>query len=146
MPLRSRTSIGDLRKRLDKLGKVEGLPAVLGVTGMKLVTDCFLTETDPYRKKWRPLKYRRGRILRKTGRMYNSRAFHASGRRVRIEITAQYSAAHQDPHARTSSKGKAWSLPKRAMVPDERGLPAHWNVVLHRDTTTYLAKVSGGRA
>jgi len=145
VPLRSKTSISDLRKRPDRLGAVEGLPDVLGVAGMKLVTDCFLRETDPYGRPWKPLKYRRGRILRKTGRMYNSRTYTAGAQRVRIEITAAYSKAHQDPQDRTSSKGKTWRLPRREMVPDERGLPPAWERVLHRDTVTYLAKVSAGK-
>ncbi len=178
MPARG-TNITDLRNRLDKLQEVQDLPNILGVAALKLVSDCFLRETDPYGVAWKPLSYRRGRILRKTSRMFNSRSFDATPNRVRVAITARYSIYHQNGaelghragrYSPVTAGGKFMSrakasasksrktgvrfipghgggrLEKRAMVPDERGLPPAWDTVLQRDTTDYLRRLSKGQA
>jgi phage gpG-like protein len=152
MPSRSSTKISDLRKRLNALGAAPSLPDVLGVAGLKLIADGFLAERDPYGAAWEPLKYRQGKILRKTGRMFNSRTYSATARRVTLAITAKYSIYHQDPKPRKPRSGRrsfsrgrrTWQLPKRTMVPDERGLPAAWDAVFQRETTAYLNRVAAG--
>lgn len=141
-----------LRKRLNQLQHLKELPDILGVAGVKLVADCFREERDPYGRAWRGLSYRNGRILRKTSRMFNSTAYSASPSRVRVSVTAWYSIIHQEgarvrrpktPRRRSSrAVQRVGEIPKRAMVPDGRGLPAEWNRVLQRDTTDYLRRIS----
>jgi phage gpG-like protein len=140
-----------LRQRLQKLQHMDGLPDVLGVAAVKLVADCFREERDPYGKAWRPLSYRRGRILRKTSRMFNSTAYSASPRRVRVSITAWYSIIHQEgarvrrpknpARGRATQQQRVGEIPKRAMVPDDRGMPAEWDRVFQRDTTDFLDRI-----
>jgi phage gpG-like protein len=154
MPARGQ-GFGALRKRLDALQHLEGLPDVLGVAAVKLVADGFRREKDPYGNPWEGLRYRKGKILRRTGRMFNSTAYAASPRRVTVAITARYSIYHQKGTAprrrRTASlalaraglRGGDGSIPARPMVPDDRGLPPAWEQVLQRDTTAFLRRLSG---
>ena len=156
MPARGATKITDLRKRLAGLQHLDGLPDILGAAAVKLVADGFRKQSDPYGNAWEPLRYRRGQILRKSNRMFNSTAYDATPRRVRVAITAWYSIIHQEGakarrrrmvglalRSRGLTGGGDGSITARPMVPDDRGLPPAWERVFQKDTTDYLRRLSG---
>lgn len=132
----------------------EEVSRVLAASTLKLVSDGFLKEQDPYGNPWEELRYRRGRTLRLTGRMWNSRGKESGARGFRVFLSAWYSVIHQEgtrPRrrrmvrlalARRGLAGGDGSIPARPMVPDDRGLPDHWRDVYRKDTLGVLKRRS----
>jgi phage virion morphogenesis protein len=67
----------------------------LGEEARTQVADCFREERDPYGRAWEPLKYRKGKILRDTGRMAAAVAVQQTGNGFRIDIPVKYAPVHQ---------------------------------------------------
>ena len=116
--------------------------AVLGAAALKQVQDGFNASRDPYGDRWQPLRYRRGKPLQKSGRLYRSAATQPLPRGgTEVGLTASYAGYHQDgapPRARKdgsrrseSPKGGPSGIQARPMVPDDdRGLPDKWGRAL----------------
>lgn len=87
---------------LDGQGFKTELSQVLSVEALHQVEEGFMGERDPYGRPWAPLKHGRGRgsraaarLLRDSGRMYNSRAVMPTAGGFRLSLTAAYAAVHQ---------------------------------------------------
>lgn len=109
--------------------------AVVAATLLKDVQDGFNRSRDPYQEPWKKLRYRQGKPLQKTGRMYRSTAARAlPGGGAEVGVTADYAIYHQDGTRRRQSVRHSTGagdyvrggIDKRAMVPDDRGLPDKW--------------------
>jgi len=78
---------GDAKKRLLEAAASEA---------RRMVQMGFRTETDPSGKPWVELKYRSGRILRKTARMANSFTARATDRGFIVGTNVEYAKYHQE--------------------------------------------------
>lgn len=124
----------------------------ISAAGMKLVADEFKNETDPYGKKWAPLKRERPRnrrarlkaiargkqpkgqkILQDTGRMKNSVGGVPRGNTARIVIPTWYAKFPQSG-TRTA--------PQRMLLP-EGELPARWKRIFETESYRLLAQKMG---
>jgi phage gpG-like protein len=65
-----------------------------------LVDECFAKEQDPYGKPWKPLSYRKGRILDKTGRLKTSFRIVVNTRGFGVMTPVYYARFHQGPPAK----------------------------------------------
>jgi phage gpG-like protein len=77
----------------------------LGAATVKLVADGFIGERDPYGVPWEDLKYRDGKILRKSGAMAASVNAQPTTEGFRLSIPKAYAPVHQygariAPHSR----------------------------------------------
>lgn len=124
------------------------LAQTLAATALHELEQGFLGERDPYGKPWAPLKYKRRRgaraaakILRDTGRMYNSRAVEPTGPGFRLTLTAKYAATHQYGDL---SRG----IPRRQMVPekDTGGLGPIWLEAFNKDASAFMRRRMGKAA
>lgn len=99
------------------------LAQTMGVAGLKQASDSFARSRDPYGRPWRPLKYRRGKPLLKTGRMRGSMSIGPRPRGFEIVITADYASFHQGGTSR---------IPRRQILPeqDTGGLGPLWTKAL----------------
>ncbi len=128
---------------LDKLrGRVRGLAAeafqaklgkALGARALELVRDGFKAERDPYGHPWAPLQTRKGKILRKTGRLMASATVRQRPHGFAVLLTAAYARTHQRgavirpvrARALRFRVGNRWvyaqkvTIPRRQMVPEQ---------------------------
>jgi phage gpG-like protein len=135
-------------------GLVADSRRLIRAAALKQIQDGFRQSRDPYGEPWRPLKYRKGKPLQKTGRMYRSAASRVTTRGgVEVAITADYAIFHQEGTrartvaargARQNARGRFVGagaktafllrirehqnrgIPARPMIPDDRGLPEKW--------------------
>lgn len=115
---------GDFKTLEKWASKVASAPAVLddigenlAEEGIDLIKEGFEKETDPYGRKWAPLKRRKGRILQKTARMKNSyHREYANRTGFKIGAGVNYAKHHQHGTRR---------MVARRMVPNAN-LPAVW--------------------
>lgn len=59
-----------------------------------LVMRSFETSTDPYGKKWAPIKHRKGQPLRDTGILMNSINFESKKGQLKIGTNVEYASYH----------------------------------------------------
>jgi hypothetical protein len=135
------------------------LSQVLAAEGLHQLEDGFLRERDPYGKPWPRFSphYRRRRgdmarakLLRRTGRMYNSRAAEPTSHGFRLSITAAYALAHQkgalikDRHGH----GRPIILPRRQMVPEKEtgGLGPIWLAAFNKAADDLMRRRMGRAA
>jgi phage virion morphogenesis protein len=95
---------GDFEKLARMIGKFAGLAtgqfsaglrkqiSEEGITQVKLG---FRGERDPYGRKWKPIKYRQGKILRDTGRLANSFTRGVTSEGFFLGTNVDYAAIHQ---------------------------------------------------
>lgn len=127
---------------------------------LKLETEsknCFLTKTDPFGTKWKPLKYRAGQTLRDSGRLFNSIASESDSSKIRIFVQGglEYAQAHNDgfegeqqvsSHSRVIKNAfgkkikpkkinirsfmRKQNIPQRQFIPNK--LPENWiNIIIN---------------
>ena len=111
--------IDDVREKLNKIRLFDKNQALneIGLKFLNRVRQGFRTSTDPYGNQWPHLKQRRGQPLLDTGTLIKSIRFDVKNNILRIGTGVQYGTYHQNGTAR---------IPKRAFIPDERGLPDNW--------------------
>jgi phage gpG-like protein len=145
------SGIAELRRRFENIDRTEfrtELSQVLSATALAEVSNGFRLSRDPYGRPWRPLAWRKGQPLLKTGRM---RASTNSGRigpdGFSIRIGANYAIYHQDgsgvrrPRAGQRSRARVGKLPQRMMVPDARsGIGQIWGASFWRDASALLRR------
>lgn len=146
---------------------VENASTEIVAAGMKKIQDGFRAESDPYGNPWAPLRYRRGKILRKTGRLYRSAYGRSRPGGVQLGLTADYAGYQNDGTsghrrlaraARQNARGRfvgagartAYLLRIRAhlnrgitarpMVPDDRGLPPAWGEAFDRSVDLLVSR------
>ena len=103
---------GALKARLLKAAAAEAL------TQVKLG---FRAQQDPSGKPWKPLKSRKGMILRKTSRMANSFTARPTDSGFVIGSNVTYSPFHQDGTRR---------MAKRMMLPGDQKLTPKWRAAI----------------
>lgn len=119
-----------------------------------LVKEGFRQETDPYGVVWKPKKRPDGRkvLSGKTSNLKGGwHVVKSSKRGFFVAPSVDYAAPHQSPKAGEDGRLKR---PKRAMVPDGRGLPTRWRKiyvdiskeVLEAHFAAAMASSSGGGA
>lgn len=79
----------------------------LGDATLGLVQDEFAKEMDPYGKAWRPLAYRKGKILDKTGRLRGSFRKQVNDSGFAIVTSVYYARFHQGPDGKGRDQLKA---------------------------------------
>ncbi len=147
-----------LRERITAASSPEfnaGLAQVLGAAALKELADEFREERNPYGEKWAPLKLRRGRILRDTGRMAASAAVSPGPNGFELSITASYAGTHQEGATivprrarvlrfqvgRRTYFAKRVVIPRRQMLPDAaRGWGPIWLGAFQREARRYVAR------
>lgn len=170
-------TLAELRGRIQAASAASFRAALaqnLGEEARTQVANGFAAERDPYGQPWAPLKRRKGKILRDTGRMAASVAVEPAASGFQLEITAAYAPHHQygtKPHkvaaraARQNARGRfvgkrartAYLLkirehenpgiPQRQMVPmaDTGGLGPIWSSAFDAVTVKMLRDAFGGR-
>lgn len=148
----------------------EELFEVNNLIALKLETEskkCFLKNTDPFGKPWKPLSKRSGQILRKSGRLFNSIASSATTSSIRIFVQGglEYAEAHNNgtkglqtvkAHQRkiTQAFGKKISartinirqfvrnqnIPQRMFIPNEGFIPRSWLTIISDNITQKASK------
>lgn len=121
----------------------------LAEEAVELVREGFETSTDPYGKRWAPLKLRAGQPLRDTGAMQIWRTRNITARGFSVFSPREYAVYHQEgtgihgPRRKPIRPVKARALrfpgpsgpmfarqvdgvPRRRMVPDAGPLPSRW--------------------
>lgn len=154
-----------LVKGLERLATPEArheLAERIAAAAKTLVALEFDSHTDPYGRKWAPLRSRAGQPLTDTGRLAHSFAFQAQGDDVRLGTSVQYAGVHQygaaiKPKnakalrfrvggARPNAPGKATggfvfakkvTIPQRQMVP-EGDLGPVWLADFETEVDAYL--------
>jgi len=148
-----------LRDRIARAGSPEftaGLGQVLGAAALKQLADEFREERDPYGKKWAPLKLRKGRILRDTGRMAASATVSPGPAGFELTITAAYAGTHQtgktiEPRRAKALRwkvGRRWYTAKRVVIPRRQMLPEGgtggwgkiWLGAFEKESRRYVAR------
>ncbi|MFP8003881.1 phage virion morphogenesis protein [Pseudomonas aeruginosa] len=101
----------------------------------------FRNSTDPYGEKWAPIKPRwrnrrrvPGQPLLDTGRLRNSIRGATTGNTMRIFTDVEYAQYHQ----------LGMGVKKRAILPDQRGLPADWDAEITKAIRARLKQVLEG--
>lgn len=101
----------------------------------------FRNSTDPYGEKWATIKprwrnHRRvpGEPLLDTGRLRNSIRGATTGNTMRIFTDVEYAQYHQ----------AGIDVKKRAILPDDRGLPADWDAEITKAIRARLKQVLEG--
>lgn len=166
----------DLRRRMEAVQAAQfrvALAQNLGEEARTQVANGFRGERDPYGQPWAPLKRRKGKILRDTGRMAASVAVSQVGAGFQLEITADYAPNHQygtKPHkvaaraAKQNARGRFVKksrtgyllrikehenpgIPQRQMVPMAQtgGLGPIWAGAFDKVTTKMLRDTFGKR-
>lgn len=108
----------------------------LGQEAMKQIADGFREERDPYERPWEPLKKRRGRILRDTGRLRNSFFVRPMLLGFAVTSNVRYARFHQQGTRR---------MPRRMMMPSGRLGPI-WTDALNRVANKLMKRwVNGGQ-
>lgn len=169
-------TLADLRRRFEVVQAAQFravLAQNLGEEARTQVANGFRAQRDPYGNPWAPLKRRKGKILRKTGRMAASVAVAPASSGFQLEITADYAPHHQygtKPSqraargAKQNAKGrfvkasrsgyllriKAHTnpgIPQRQMVPmaSTGGLGPIWSAAFDRVTAKMLREAFGKR-
>jgi phage gpG-like protein len=112
------------------------LNTVMGTAAVGLVQDCFRFSRDPYGRRYKPLKYRKGQPLRDTNRLMNSTSRSATSASFVISTNVAYGSFHQ--------QGTRF-IPQRMYLPDSRrGLPASWRASLFRVAKAHVYGVMNG--
>ncbi len=116
----SEQGVAEIHAELKGLGKrtLGRISRQMGEEGVSLIQLGFSSGTDPYGATWRPLKYRQGQPLRKTG------ALQGSAKLIYSDET-MFSVAVVDWKAPFHQFGTKRGIPQRKMVPDV-DLPAFW--------------------
>lgn len=138
-----------------------GLSQVLAAAALKQLADEFKHERDPYGKPWAPLKLRKGKILRDTGRMAASAAVAPGPGGFTLSITASYAGTHQEGKTIVPVRakalrwrvGKRWYTAQRVVVPRRQMLPEAstggwgpiWWPAFQRETKRYVARHFQGK-
>ncbi|MGK8437201.1 phage virion morphogenesis protein [Ectopseudomonas hydrolytica] len=101
----------------------------------------FRNSTDPYGQKWAPIQPRwrnrrrvPGQPLLDTGRLRNSIRGATTGNSMRIFTDVEYAQYHQ----------LGMRVQKRAILPDERGLPKDWDAEITKSIRARLKSVLEG--
>jgi phage gpG-like protein len=117
----------------------------LGEEARTQIADEFRAERDPYGKPWKPLKYRKGKILRKTGRMAGSVAVQPLAGGFRVDIPVDYAPPHQD--GGKDKDGNRTHPPQRQMLPEEEtgGLGPIWSKAFDAVTDDVIRKHMQGK-
>ena len=108
-----------LTRALDRISSQSferGLVRGVAELALTFIQDEFEGEKDPYERAWKPLAYRRGKILEKTGTLRSSFTVAFGERSFTISNTASYAGFHQAGTKR---------MPKRRILPD-LGVPRRW--------------------
>jgi len=101
----------------------------------------FRSGNDPYGEKWAPIKPRwrnhrrvQGQPLLDTGRLRNSIRGATTGNTMRIFTDVEYAQYHQE----------GIGVKKRAILPDDRGLPPDWDAEITKAIRARLKQVLEG--
>ncbi len=149
MKVRGGGDIEEWRSALKQAPKIlEELSEQMAEEVIDLVAAGFAKQEDPYGEGWEKKKVGDGRsiLVGKTTRL--RRGWHKAKRGKNtwaVVPSVVYAAAHQDPRPRAAWGGK--KLPRRAMIPDSRGLPPKWRKSIHSAAMEALKmsfKSSGG--
>lgn len=167
-------TLADLHRRFEAVQAARFravLAQNLGEEARTQVANGFRSERDPYGKPWAPLKRRKGKILRDTGRMAASVAVAQVSAGFQLEITADYAPHHQygtkpSPRAARAAKQNARGrfvkrsrdgfllrikehtnpgIPQRQMVPmaSTGGLGTIWSEAFDKVTVKMLDDAFG---
>jgi phage virion morphogenesis protein len=148
------TNPGALAELTRKVRSLQGagfkteLAQILAAEALHQVEEGFLAERDPSGRPWarfsKNTRRRRGsmsaaKLLRDTGRMFNSRAAAPTAGGFRLSLTAEYAAAHQ-----YGTK----TIPRRQMVPekDTGGLGPIWLEAFNREADSLMRRRMGKAA
>ncbi|MFM7011629.1 MAG: phage virion morphogenesis protein [Betaproteobacteria bacterium] len=165
-------NFGRLTSKLKNLDLVNRVPTeALNLSGPLLVGLSKLTfrdSADPYGVPWAPLKSRDGKPLLDSGNLRNSINFKVAASVLRIGPNVGYGAIHQTggttpARVITPKNAKALAfkiggvtvfakkvnhpgskIPRRAYLPDERGLPDDWRDVLKEQFETVVKRHLAG--
>src|SRR5688572_17070122 len=118
-----------LRGRLAELaspGFKARLAQGMGVAAMTQLSTGFQRSQDPYGRAWKPLKYRKGKPLLKTGRLRASATVLPAPAGFQLVLTADYASFHQSGTRR---------IPRRQMIPEGAtgGLGPRWTKALRAE-------------
>lgn len=101
----------------------------------------FRNSADPYGQKWEPIepRWRNGRRtpgqpLLDTGRLRNSIRGATTGNSIRIFTDVEYAQYHQ----------LGMRVKKRAILPDQRGLPPDWDAEITKVIRAQLKQILEG--
>lgn len=138
-----------------------GLSQVLAAAALKQLADEFKHERDPYGVAWAPLKLRKGKILRDTGRLAASVAVASSADGFTLSMTADYAGTHQTGKTIVPVRakalrwrvGKRWYTAQRVVIPRRQMLPEAstggwgpiWWPAFQRETKRYVARHFQGK-
>ena len=116
----------ELRKLIQGMEALRGAAFIrevnsqLAEVGISYIQECFVLGRDPYGRKWKPLKYREGQILRDTGNLMDSIRKSHSAQGFEIYTPVVYAAVHNYGY-------KPRNIPKRQYVPSVgEGMPRRW--------------------
>ena len=105
---------------------------------LALIDEGFQKERDPYGRRWpKKQRYDGRKVLHGPTRRLRSGWHIVNADRDSFEVwpSVDYAAPHQDPRKNRR--------PKRAMVPDERGLPRKWEERMRRVTLKVMSAYFG---
>ncbi len=141
-----------LPRKLDRI-KASELTHSLGLTALRLLTEGFENESDPYGRPWKKPIARQGQTLSDTGQLRNSWRVASTPTIVRLKNATVYAAIHQFGGAIIPKRAKAlkfklgnrWvtsrrvKMPRRPMLPlQSKGLGNTWKKAFRDECQAYL--------
>ena len=145
----------DLSALPQKLARIQAnqLTHSLGLTALRLLTEGFENESDPYGRPWKKPIARQGQTLSDTGQLRNSWRATNTPQTVRLKNATVYAAIHQFGGSIVPKRVKAlkfklgnrWvtsrrvKMPRRPMLPiQSKGLGNTWKKAFRDECQAYL--------